>query len=199
MNTAELIQQKVKKLPAGQPFTPAAFLSIAERSTVDKALARLVYTGFLTKPTRGVFVRPKESKFGIIPPQPFEIAAAKVRGEQVEISGAEAARRFGLSTQVPVRPVFYTTGRSRTFKVGKLPVKLQHVSPRKLVYPGTKIGMAISALWYLGKEQVNHEVFEIIRSKLTAKEYTFLKASAYQMPCWMADALHKYEKSRNNG
>jgi hypothetical protein len=198
MSNAELIRRRIEELPAGQPFTPALFLSLAERSSVDKTLARLVQAGLLSKPARGVFVRPKESKFGAIPPEPIEIALAKMHGAPVEMHGAEAARRFGLSTQVPVRPVYYTTGRSCTFNIGNISVRLQHVSPRKLVYPGTKIGMAISALWYLGKEQVNREVFEIIRSRLSSAEYAALKAAAPQMPCWMADALHKYEKGRSN-
>ncbi len=199
MSNAESIRQKIEELPVGQPFTPAAFLSLAERSSIDKTLARLVRAGWLSRPTRGVFVRPKKSKFGAVPPEPIEIALAKMHGAPVEIHGAEAVRRFGLSTQVPIRPVYYTTGRSRTFNIGNVSVRLQHVSPRKLVYPGTKVGMAISALWYLGKEQVNSEVFEAIRSRLSSAEYVALKAVAPQMPCWMADALHKYEKGRTNG
>ena len=199
MSNAELIRQKIEELPAGQPFTPATFLSLAERSSVDKTLARLVRAGFLTRPTRGVFVRPKETKFGVVPPEPMEIALAKMHGAPVEVHGAEAARQFGLSTQVPVRPIYYTTGRSRTFNIGKVSVRLQHVSPRKLVFPGTKVGMAISALWYLGKEQVNNEVLETVRSRLSPAEYTALKAAAPQMPCWMADALQKYEKGKTSG
>lgn len=198
MSTAELIRQKIEQLPQGQPFTPASFLSIAERSTVDKTLARMVRAGTLRRPTRGVFVRPIESRFGAVPPEAFAVAVAKAHGAPVEVHGAEAVRRFGLSTQVPVRPVFYTSGRSRTFNMGNMPVRLQHVSPRKLVLPGTKVGMAISALWYLGKEQVNHEVFQTIRSKLSSEEFRALKAAAPQMPSWMADALHKFEKGKLN-
>lgn len=199
MNTAELIRRKVEALPAGQPFTPAEFLSIATRSTVDKTLTRMVVAGQLTKASRGIFVRPQMSRFGALPLEPFEVAVAKAHGAPVQVHGAEAARRFGLSTQVPVRPVFYTTGRSRIFTVGKTEVRLQHISPRKLVTPGTKVGMAISALWYLGKEQVNHEMFEAINSKLTEQEWKELKLAASQMPSWMADAMHRYEKECSNG
>jgi hypothetical protein len=198
MTRAELIRQKVEELPQGQPFTPAAFLSLAERSTVDKTLARMVQAGILTRATRGVFVRLKQSRFGAIPPEPLDVALAKSQGESIQVHGAEALRQFGLSTQVPVRPVFYTTGRTRTFYVGKTPVRLQHVSPRKLVYPGTKVGMAISALWYLGKEQVTNEVFETIRTRLSKEEFEVLKSAAPQMPIWMANAIHRYEKGRLN-
>ena len=56
MSTAELIRQKVDELPAGATvLTPAAILSIAERSTVD-GTSSLVRAGLLTKPSRGVFL-----------------------------------------------------------------------------------------------------------------------------------------------
>lgn len=199
MSTAELIRQKIGECPAGYPFTPAAFLSMASRSTVDKTLTRMVRAGQLVRPSRGVFVRPEMSRFGALPPEPFEVAVAKAHGTPVQVHGAEAARRFGLSTQVPVRPIFYTTGRSRTFFVGSTEVRLQHISPRKLVAPGTKVGLAVSALWYLGKAQVDREVLDAVYSKLTEQEWQELKAKAPQMPSWMADALHRYEKGRNNG
>lgn len=194
MSAAELIRRKINELPEGEPFTPALFSTIAERSNIDKTLTRLVNAGFISKPARGVFVRPKLSRFGPLTVEPLQIAVAKANGAPVEVHGAEALRRFGLSTQVPVRPVFYTSGRSRTFEVNGIPVQLQHRSPRKLVKPGTKVGMAISALWYLGKEAVGHEVFAVIRSRLTDIEYEELKASAPYMPVWMSNALLRYEK-----
>jgi len=99
-----------------------------------------------------------------------------------------------LSTQVSVHSVFYTSGRSKTFEVNGIQVQLQHISPRKLVKPGTKVGMAISALWYLGKEGVGTEILAALRSKLTEREFEELKASAPHMPVWMSNALLRYEK-----
>jgi hypothetical protein len=178
--------------PTALRIASAAFLSMAARSTVDKTLTRMVLAGQLSRPSRGIFVRPQMSRFGALPPEPFEVAVAKAHGAPVQVHGAEAARRFGLSTQVPA--VFCTTGRSRTFTVGNTEVRLQQISPRKLVAPGTKVGMAISALWYLGKEQVNHEVLNAIHSQLSEQEWIELKAAAPQMPSWMADGLHRYDK-----
>lgn len=198
MTTTELIRKKVEEIPAGQPFTAAEFLNVAARTSVDKALARMHAAGALTKPSRGVFLRPKQSKYGAIPVDPFEVAAVKANGAPVEIHGAEALRRLGLSTQAPVRPVYYTAGRSKTFTVGTTTVKLHHVSPRKLISPGTKVGLAVSALWYLGKEQVTVEVLSVIKSKLSPEEYAALREAAPKMPGWMADALYKFEKGKRN-
>lgn len=194
MSTAELIRKKINELPEGEPFTPALFSTIAQRSNIDKTLTRLVNAGFISKAARGVFVRPKLTRFGALPVEPLQVAVAKANGAPVEVHGAEALRRFGLSTQVPVRPVFYTSGRSKTFEVNGIPVHLQHISPRKLVKPGTKVGMAVSALWYLGKEEVSAKTFETIRSKLSKSEYEELRASAPHMPVWMSDALLRYER-----
>lgn len=194
MTTAKLIKNRIEAMPAGEPFTPAELLTLGTRTAVDKTLTRLVKAGLLMKVARGVFVRPEESKYGKVLPSPLKIAMAKAHGAIVEIHGAEAVRRFGLSTQVQVQPVYYTSGSARRFKLGKIPVTLRHVSPRKLVAPGTNVGLAISALWYLGKEQMKPNVFEAIKSRLNPSEFEELKHSASFMPAWMADALWKYER-----
>lgn len=195
MTIAKLIRRKVEELPVGQPFTAALFLGLAERSNVDKTLGRLAKAGVIMRVSRGVFVRPKQSRFGPVPPEISKLAALKAHGEPVAVHGAEALRQLGLSTQVPVKPVFCTTARSRTFLAGKTEVRLQQVSPRKMLYSGTNVGTALAALWYLGKQRVGNETFEVIRSKLTSEEYSLLRDSVPHMPGWMAQALRRYEQT----
>jgi hypothetical protein len=36
-------------------------------------------------------------------------------------------------------------------------MRLKHISPKKMVAPGTNVGLAISALWYLGKNEVTQQ------------------------------------------
>ena len=117
---------------------------------------------------------------------------ARDHGETIQVHGAETARRFKLSTQVPTIPVFYTSGSSRELKVGNLTVKLKHVSHRKLHLAGKRPDLALSALWYLGKNNVNAHVVNTIREGLTVKEFETLKHT--DMPIWMMDALEKYGK-----
>jgi hypothetical protein len=120
-----------------------------------------------------------------------------IAGGNVEVHGAEAARQFGLSTQMQVQPVYYTTGPARRIKYGGMQIRLKHISSRKIVAPGTNVGLAISALWYLGKSQVGKATFATIRKKLTEAEYTQLKDSVPQMPAWMAEGLMRYERERH--
>ena len=107
--------------------------------------------------------------------------------------GAEAVRRLELSTQMPTRAVFYTNGPSRHLQVKGTSVELRHAAPRKLALAGRPAGLALSALWYLGKSQTTPIVLERIKKQLPAEEFEALKSVMAYMPAWMAQAIRRYE------
>ena len=119
---------------------------------------------------------------------------AKDRGETIQMQGAEAALRFGLSTQAPMTPLFETSGPSREFKIGNLPVRLKHLSQRQLRLAGKPSGMALSALWHLEKNIASTSVLSAIRRQLPAAKFAALKHT--DMPVWMARALAKHGPER---
>jgi len=196
MKAATLIAQKIENIPEGEPFTSSQFLGLGARASVDQALSRLVKKGLIARVTRGIFVRPEMSKYvGKAMPGLNKVveAYARAKGLTIQVQGAEAVRRFGLSTQMPVQPIYYTSGPSKQFKLGALNVRLKHVSLKKLVRPGTKAGLAVTALWYLGKENVNSTVIDAIRKKMLPSEFEELKVAIPSMPAWMADMFYRYE------
>jgi hypothetical protein len=202
MNTTNRIRQHIQKLPTGEPFTPAALLGMGSRASVDQALSRLAKAGAITRVTRGVFVRPSENRYlGKVLPEPSKVveAVAKAKGATVQIHGAEAARRFELTTQAPTQPVFYTTGPNKRFRMGKMEVVLKHASSRKLALAGRPAGIALSALWYLGRNEVTPETIAKVRRKLPPAEFEALTAAKVSMPGWMAEAFYRYEQSAGHG
>src|SRR5262245_5540460 len=101
MNTTRKIQQYVQKTSRGRPFTTASLMSFGARTAVDQALSRLAVAGKVVRLTRGVYVCPEKNRFvGQVLPEPFKVAEAiaKKTNEQIQVSGAEAARQLGLST-----------------------------------------------------------------------------------------------------
>ena len=195
MNTTYEVQQYVQRRPRGQPFTTSVLMKYGARAAVDQALSRLANTGRIVRLTRGVYVRPEKNRFvGQVLPEPFKVveAIAKKTNETIQISGAEAARQFGLSTQVPTQPVFLTTGQSRQFNIGGLEVTLKHVSRKKIPLSESKVGVAILALWYIGKEQVTHQTIEQVEKKLSRLEFEKFMSSKEHMPAWMSNAVLKY-------
>ena len=97
-----------------------------------------------------------------------------------------------LSTQVPMQPIFYTSGTSRKIKLGKQTITLKHISPRKQVKPGTITCLVITALWYLGKDHVNANIICAIKQRLNEKQFSEVTKHTHQMPIWMADTFKQY-------
>jgi hypothetical protein len=193
------IRQHIDTIPSGEVFTSREFSGMGTRAAIDQALSRLVKAGHIDRVARGVFVKPKQSPYvGKVPPSPAEVVAAiaKYQGVRVEVSGAEALRYFGLTTQVPVRPVFNTTGNPRRFKMGNLEVTMRTKRPRKLHLAGTLAGKALAALWYLGKDHVTPAIISQIEAKLPTDEFAELVASTSHMPGWMADAFRRYQEAQ---
>ena len=146
MSTTEAIRAGIRDLPRGKPFTSAHFLKHGARGSVDRALSRYTRSriGYIQRVSRGVFVRPRTSRFvGTVLPDVLEVveAIAGRTGETVQIHGAEAARRLRLSTQVPTAPVFLTSASSRAIRVGNITVKMIHTSNRRrLQFAGEATG-----------------------------------------------------------
>ena len=109
-------------------------------------------------------------------------------GKPSRSTAPKAVRRFRLSTQVPTAPVFHTSASSRTIRVGGITVRMVHTSSRRrLQFAGEATGTALSALWYLGKDNVPPEAVTTIATALGPAEFEKLRSA--DMPAWMTKAL----------
>lgn len=202
MNPTEKVRKAASQLPEGKPVPSRAFLGLGSRVSVDQALSRLVREGILSRPARGVYMRPKRNPHvGVVPPRPIEVARsiASEFGFKVEVHGAEAVRQLGLSNQVPTRLIYLTDGPSRTFHLGALEVTLKHASPRKLALAGRPAGIALIALWYLGKEKVTVNTIAQLYKQLGPEEFKVLCNARPHMAEWMQEVFRVYREARTNG
>lgn len=200
MSVVQQILAKVEKIPPGTPFTPREFISFGNRINVGKILERLTIAGKIKRVQRGIYVCPEFSRYvGEVPPSTYAVlqTITATTGETLQVQGAEAARQLGLSTQAPVRESFLTSGRSRKILINNQEVKLRHVSPKKLVLAGTQAGIAITALWYLGKEEVTINTLETIKTRIEPPEFQALLNHKKLMPAWMATVVSRYEQKMN--
>lgn len=198
MGVTQHIRNKLEEIPLGMPFTSRELIGLGKESNIRKVLERLVKEEEIIRVMRGIYARPKISRFvGRVPP-PLESVLETITastGEVFQVHGAEAVRQLGLSTQVPVKPMFLTNGRSRTLSVGNIEVKLKKVSQRKLILAGTLAGIAISALWYLTKEEISLKTLERIEQVLPANEFEKLTAVKASLPSWVAALITSYQQA----
>lgn len=201
MTAVTYIKQYLTQIPPGEAFPAAALRQFASTDNIRQVLSRLVKAGELKRAARGVFIKPKPSlKMGEALPSASEVAEilTKSSGEIITIHGAEAARQLQLSTQVPLRPIFYTSGNSRKLKIFGRTIQLRHANPSRFIAAGTTPGLVIIALNYLGPESVTIETIEHIRNKISKKEFEETLRLMNRMPGWMSDIFHNYKKERLN-
>ena len=189
------IVDRLHRQGRGKVFTPKDFLDIGSRDAVDQALSRLAKAAAVQRLGRGLYAFPKINKrLGIaIPPDVDEIADALARqtGSRIAPSGATAANRLGLSTQVPAKPVYLTDGRSRQVRIGNFVIVVKHVSPKELPIGNRTSATVLQALRHLGKDAVDAIVVSRIRKALSPKNRSRLLQDARYTTDWIADAVRK--------
>jgi len=138
----------------------------------------------------GVCLRPAQTRFGPRSPSIEQAVEALVQqsGEVIVPNGAAAANALGLTTQVPVRSVYLTSGRSRTLTMGKQSVELRHAPKWQLSLAGKTAGQAVRALAWLRPEQAE-SALRTLKHSLPAQVFVELVAAAPQYSTWLASAV----------
>jgi hypothetical protein len=189
-NLAQQVLEHAASLPEGASLSAKALLHLGSRAAVDQALSRLARSGELLRAGRGVYVLPVKGKFGPRAPKAAKVVQewASQRGETVVGNGAAAANALGLSTQVPVRQIFLTSGRSRKLRLGAQTVELRHAPPWQLLYPGRAAGEAIRTLAWAGPEGAPAALGQL-KQKLPASELHAVAAARARLPTWLASQV----------
>ena len=198
----ESILQETATLPEGTPITAKMWLHLGNRAALDQALSRLARRGKLLRAGRGVYVAPVASRFGNRAPAVQKVVEelSIQRGETIVPSGASAANALGLTTQVPTRTVYLTSGRSRKITLGKQIVHLQHAPAWQLTLAKEPAGEIVRALAWAGPEGVNQALKEI-GGKVPRSEFQRISQQSSLLPLWMASALSQaahYELPAND-
>ena len=189
---ANTILNHLTQAPEGVPVAAKELLHLGTRVAVDQTLSRLVRRGKLIRVGRGLYVRPIAGRFGSRPPEATKVVQALVeqRGESIVPHGAAAANELGLTTQVPVREVYLTSGPTRKLKLGKQVVELRHAPAWQLALPGRPAGRVIRALAWLGPEHAGSAI-EAIRSLLSESERNAIVELRRLLPAWMGQQVSK--------
>ena len=117
-------------------------------------------------------------------------ALANQRGEVIVPSGAAAANTLGLTTQVPVRSVYLTSGRTRKMNLGKQVIELRHAPRWQLAMAYRPAGAAVRALAWLGPEKAE-AALKTLKRKLPPAAFNELVTAAPQLPTWLARSVGK--------
>ncbi|MBF2755879.1 MAG: type IV toxin-antitoxin system AbiEi family antitoxin domain-containing protein [Gammaproteobacteria bacterium AqS3] len=186
----EQILAYAEQLPEATPLTAKSLLHLGTRTALHQALSRLVKRGELIRAERGIYFCLIKSRFGTHPPSVGLAVKAlgEQRGEPIVQHGAAAANALGLITQVPLRAVYLTSGRSRNLKFGEQIVELRHAPSWQLIFGNRPAGKAIRALDWLGPEHAEKGLKKL-KQTLPSAEFEDLVSVASQLPDWLTQII----------
>ena len=187
---AQSILSQAQSLPEGGLLSPKEFLHLGSRAAIDQTLSRLAREGKLLRVGRGAYSLPVHGRCGVRPPSTESVVEAieSASGEIVVGSGAAEANALGLTTQVPTREVYLTTGPSRCLKLGNREVELKHGNRSQMLLGKRPAGQAVRALIWFGPERAP-SVLEVLRKKLPSQEWEAMRNARAGLPSWMAKAV----------
>jgi hypothetical protein len=197
------VLDRIRMGSRGRVFTPKDFVDLSGRAAIDQALSRLSRGGHLQRLGRGLYYYPKiNRRLGIpILPDLDELAntVGRQTGSRMIPSGAVAANRLGLSTQVPAKPMYLTDGRSRRVRVGSLELQMKHVPPKELPTGSRTSAIVFQALRHLGKDAVDDRVILAVRRALSPKQLRELAADAQYITDWITGIVRRITSKSKSG
>lgn len=188
------IIRRIRAKKRGWVFTPKDFLDIGKRDAVDKVMSRLVTQGMIRRLGRGVYDFPKQhAVIGNLAPDTDNLAKAIAGNNEVAPSGAMAANMLGISTQVPMKPVYLTNGQSRSKKIGTYTINLKRARIPLQDNISLRANLVLQALSYVGKDNIDDTIIGQCARQLDAHDKQALLHKACQhVPGWMSDIIHKF-------
>lgn len=194
------VLQQIRKKIAHSKFGGVFFVSSFPQYDVEyvtKLLAIFEKEGLITRIAKGIYVKARKTRFGILYPSAYELVTEIAKRDKAKVipTGATAANRLGFSTQVPMNTIFLTTGSGRKLKLGSRTVTLKHGAPKNFAFRGHMMPELIQALRSIGENNITQEVETRIEHLLAeTPETDTIEHDLLLAPVWMRQVIKKVLK-----
>lgn len=188
------ILNTIRSVPRGELIFPEDFSKLGSSEAIRVALHRLEKDNIIVRVARGIYVRPKTSRYlGHVIPSAEEVATAIAKRDRIRTvpTGAYAQNALGLSTQVPMKLVLLTDGSPREIKVGKRTIKFKKATPKNLLAKGKISRLVIQALRDVGSGNLTPADEQKIISLLKKEVKKDLEHDIPLAPVWIQKIMKK--------
>ena len=194
------VRAKITYARYGEVFFVSTFHQF-DVEYVTKLLAQFEKEGLITRIAKGVYVKAKKTRFGVVYPSAFELVTEIAKRDKAKIfpTGDTAANRLGFSTQVPMNASFLTSGSSRKLKLGNRTVTLTHGSPKKFAYKGKLMPELVQALRSIGEDNITESVEKRVAQLLSATlETETIEHDLLLAPMWVRQIIKRNLKTNTD-
>lgn len=188
-----IIMEKIEKSSPHSIFFISDFVNIGSPETVRKIFFQATKYGTLERVGQGIYVKPKESRFGKIP-VPLELIAQEIAERdkcQILPTGSTAANLIGLSTQVPMNLSYITTGSTRAIEIGNRNIYFRHAAPKNFAPKGKVVPILIQGMREVGEENITEQQFSAIKNFIEKVTDPFLHEDLALAPLWIQKIIKR--------
>lgn len=183
------ITKRIENMHEGQILFISDFSDLnGNEKVVSRALSAEEKKGNIVRLAKGMYLRPKNTRFGIVYPSVDEMVKAIAHRDKsmVQPCGMTALNMLGLSTQVPTKYTYLTLGSSRKLKLGDRLIELKRSVPKNFVFKTTLGALLMQALKSLGEKNISRQEIVQIRKLIdNEKRMEQFKLDVLLMPIWM--------------
>ena len=194
------IRKRITRSKFGEIFFVSSFPQY-DVEYVTKLLAIFEKEGLITRIAKGVYVKARKTRFGILYPSAYELVKEIAKRDKAKVipTGATAANRLGFSTQVPMNTIFLTTGSGRKLKLGNRTVTLKHGAPRNFAFRGKLMQELVQALRSMGENNLTKEdEGQIAKLLAETPEKDTIGHDLLLAPVWMRQIIKRNIKGQDN-
>lgn len=194
------ILQKVKELNL-EAFTINDILGLSSYDNLRKNLERMTSNNTLRRLIRGVYDIPRFNEtFNMYnAPSIDGIAKAVARHNNWNIypSGNYALNILGLSTQIPNQYVYISSGPYKKYEYEGNIIEFKHASLKETNSYSYLTNLVIQAFKEIGKENINQEIIDQIKRKLTNEEIDNICKEGKNTTIWIYENIIKLRGKEN--
>ena len=170
-------------------FTINDIIDLGSYDNLRKILERMTKSGILRRLIRGVYEIPKYNKtFNMIaPPSIDEIAKALARNFNWDIypSGNYALNILGVSTQIPSKYIYISSGHNRKYEYEGNIIVFKHATLKETNSFSYITNIVIQAFKELGKDNITDDIIKLICQKFSSDEINLICEEAKKTTIWI--------------
>ena len=192
-NIMTTITDVVKNSDNGTLFFSNSFPAYDDEY-VGHIMSNLVKKGELYRIGRGVYLKSKKTRFGLVYPDIDTIAKSIAERDKADIlpTGAMALNMLGLSSQVPMKPTFITTGSARIIEIDGRKIVFKRAVPRNFAIQGKRRSLIVQAMKAIGEKNMTNEYVNKFQTLIRQNpEYDTLENDYRYMPTWVRRIFQK--------
>lgn len=200
-NISKSVTDRVRDSKPGTIFFPGDLLEIGSPEAIHTTFSRLVGTKQLIRLAKGIYLKPKmDPELGPLKPSLEDLARTVAERDKVVIrpTGAYALNRLGLSTQVPTRVVFLTSGNPKNINVGNSTLVFLKTTPKQLAVEQENIFLVIQALIALEDQGEDDAVIGRLTEVLAREKLADIREAAKLSPQRVARVLYRLADNIEN-